>query len=169
MISKYGERLSFVPPNAEASVCRAFFLELRHFIETRGPFDGLMGFSEGASIVATVMAEDQRRPFARLKCAILFCTLATVDPILFYSKKSEIRFLDAAVDGVSVRVPTAHIWSNNDNVAQGAPQKVAELFDESTREDMIHNLGHDIPGSRSDEGVQEAIQIIERIIERGKD
>ncbi|OTA80298.1 hypothetical protein M434DRAFT_38030 [Hypoxylon sp. CO27-5] len=166
--SQVCERLGFVPLDAEPSVYQAFFLDLRHFIQSQGPFDGLIGFSEGASIAATMMVEDARRPFAKFKCAIFFCALKTVDPDSLQSDTGLPRFLDYTMDGVLVQIPTAHIWSSCDDVALNTSQEVAAIFDESSKETLVHSLGHDIPGSRSDEALPEAIRVIERTIEKGK-
>ena len=158
-----------MPLGTKPSVYKAFFHDLREFIQTQGPFDGLMGFSEGASVAATLMVENSIRPFADLKCAVLFCALDTVDPTRLLSETSAIRPLNPAEDGILVSVPTAHIWSVCDEVASGSSQKVSGIFEESAKEVLIHSLGHDIPGSRSDEYLHEAIRVIERTIERGKD
>ncbi|KOS22232.1 UPF0483 protein [Escovopsis weberi] len=75
--SRESDRFAFVPLGADPHVYRAFFAELRDFIEFQGPFDGLMGFSEGASIAMTMLAEDARRPYAHFK---LFCASSTQIP-----------------------------------------------------------------------------------------
>jgi hypothetical protein len=114
-----------------------------------GPFSGLLGFSEGASVAATILIEDTRCHDSSLgiECAIFFCG---APPVMLGTNESapcDIRAFDAKVDGVLVRIPTAHIWSESGDWFPGMGRDLAALCDKSLREDVVHALGHDVPGS----------------------
>lgn len=165
------ERLGFWPhQGGDEEQFRHTYQALRRFIQMQGPFFGLLAFSEGASIAATILIEDARRHGGSLgiKCAILFCGVPPLDLNLDREQTASIRKLESAVDGVLVRIPTAHIWSNCGDWFPGMGKDLVALCDESTREEVIHNLGHDVPGSRSNECLRETMRAIERTIEKAK-
>ncbi|KAI0509537.1 serine hydrolase FSH [Xylaria bambusicola] len=164
--SRPSERLGFVPLPADAETYQAFFLEIQQLIRANGPFDGLFGFSEGAGVAVTLLVDDARRQFANFKCAVLFCALDTVSPDDLNSSPSNLRLLDPETDRVLVTIPTAHIWSSRDKVANCASQRIADLFEPTVREVVVHELGHDIPGASCGEKVQDTVRAIERTIGR---
>ena len=172
MDTKVGEeRLGFWPhQGGDEEKFRHNYQDLRRFIQKQGPFFGLLAFSEGASIGATILIEDARRHGGSLgiKCAILFCAVPPLDLNLDRNETASIRKLVPAVDGVLLRIPTAHIWSEGGDWFPGMGRELLALCDESTREEVVHSLGHDVPGSRSNKGLREAVRAIERTIEKAK-
>ncbi|PFH62220.1 hypothetical protein XA68_14499 [Ophiocordyceps unilateralis] len=150
---------------------RRVYHDLVAFIASRGPFDGLMAFSEGASVAATLMTElarpDSQEPVPGIRCAVFFCGLPPLNLQLRQTDRP-IALLDSAVDGVSVRVPTAHIWSSAGQVLPDAGRHLAALCDPDTREELIHDLGHQVPGSLSEKGLRQTVRVIERTLERAK-
>lgn len=132
----------------------------------QGPFDGLMGFSEGGGVAAFLLIEDARRPFGNFKCAIFFSAAAPFDPDAL--REGQVRVADVATDGVLINVPTAHMWSAVDDENAEHARVVAGLSAEGLREEFVHRIGHDVPGSRSTEGLDEALRIIEHTIEKAK-
>lgn len=156
--------------DTDADTARRLYRELQAFICAHGPFDGLMGFSEGATVAASLMAEDRRRGFAGFKCAILFCATDMCCMADLELDIPKITHFGSETDFVVVDVPTAHIWSNSDAFVDSAmPKRVASLCNKNTREVYIHDLGHDVPGSLSERHVNEVVRIIERVIEKAKD
>lgn len=152
---------------------RKLYDDLAAYLGRYGPFEGLMGFSEGASVAATIMVQEAQRrqhgqslPHLPIKCGIFFCALP---PLQLGDKNSPfgtVRLLDSEFDGTLLNIPTAHIWSKSGHVSQGMGQILLELSSRELREEVVHGLGHDIPGSRSDEGLRESVMVIERTIER---
>lgn len=151
--------------------------DLRAVVSTRGPFDGLVGFSQGASMVTMLLLENERKKFADFKCAILFSTIQPVIhpdrhppwPSLTATTPAPIYILDAEVHGQGViNIPSVHLWAAVDNIAGNGPEKVAKLFSPINKQFMVHALGHDLPGSRSEESLQKVAILIERTIEYGK-
>lgn len=141
--------------------------DLDEFIMDEGPFDGLVGFSEGAAVAATFVFNEARGPCRqrlRVKCAIFFCGGVPEDPISF--AEGTIRHLDPQRDGEIIDIPTAHIWADNDLFHPDSGHILQDLCSKETRESYVHQLGHFVPGSKSDQGVQETVRTIQRVIER---
>ncbi len=156
-------------------------------VESQGPFDGLMGFSEGGIVAAMLLVEDSRRPFAGFKCGIFFSAAPPLDPDDI--RNGTARCLNPATDGVAVKIPTAHIWSSKTAEAgfgqlpsplahlwSGAgwenPERVhealARLCNERLCEVFMHDLGHGVPGSTSDQGLRGTLRAIEHTIENAR-
>ncbi|RFU73356.1 hypothetical protein TARUN_8878 [Trichoderma arundinaceum] len=175
----------FDEPITEAQ-SQELLLGLVDFIAANGPFQGLMGFSEGGMVAAMLLAEDAREPFADFRCGIFLSTGPTLDPAGIREEPVTLRCLDPAVDGVVIRVPTAHIVGSNEPFARllklspladllsgmGDPEKLHQrlfqLCDDKERELFAHQLGHEVPGARSPEGLSGALSVIERTIERAE-
>ncbi|KAI1127895.1 hypothetical protein F5Y10DRAFT_188152 [Nemania abortiva] len=136
-------------------------------LKTHGPFDGVIGFSEGGLIAASLLLYDEHYSLYNLKCGIFFSAATPYDLKLFMQLGTS-RMLDPEVDGVAIKVPTAHIWSDNDEKHPDMGQKLARLCDPTVREEFVNHGNHDIPGARDEEGLDEAIRTIERTIERAR-
>jgi hypothetical protein len=161
------------------------------FVHDNGPFDGVFGFSEGGMIAALLLVEDARRPFAGFRCGILFSAAPPFDPDVSQSTDNNIRALgmNPIEDGVIIKVPTAHIresspppwlwrfsplaplWAKHN---MGNPTRLNEamigLCDGGVREVFTHHdVGHDIPGTKSKMELAGALRAIERTIERCQD
>jgi hypothetical protein len=163
------ERHGFWPiQGGDEEQFRRTYQDLRGFIQTYGPFSGLMGFSEGASVAATILIEDLRRHSQSLgiRCAIFFCGVPPLH--LDLERTGRIRRMERTVDGVLLRIPTAHVWSKGGDLHPDMGKDLMDLCDESTREEVMHQLGHDVPGSRSNESWPETMRAIERTIERAR-
>ncbi|KAL7805587.1 serine hydrolase domain-containing protein [Trichoderma aethiopicum] len=161
------------------------------FITANGPFHGLMGFSEGGIVAATLLAHDARERFAGLECGILMSAAPPLDPAGILEGQGDpptLRCLTPAVDGTAIRVPTAHVVGANEPFAhlvslsplagvligggledpEELHQLLFHLCDGSRRERFVHPLGHEVPGARSDEGLAGTVRVIERTIERAQ-
>lgn len=126
-----------------------------------------MGFSEGGTVAAFMLTEDKRRPFGDFKCAIFFSAGPPPDPDAVRS--GIIRHVDPVTDGVVLEIPTAHIWSDIVEIdSVRAHRPLAQLCDEELRQEFIHDLGHDVPGSKLTRGLEGALRAIEHTIETAK-
>ncbi|KAK0759134.1 hypothetical protein N5P37_008623 [Trichoderma harzianum] len=162
-------------------------LGLVDFIANNGPFQGVMGFSEGGIVAAMLLAEDARQGFAGFQCGILLSAAPPLDPAGISQEPASLRCLNPAVDGSVIRVPTAHIIGSNEPFARlvalsplsglwissgmGDPEKLHQsLFQlcHDERELVFHQLGHEVPGAKSAEGLSGALRAIERTIERAQ-
>jgi hypothetical protein len=146
---------------------KALLPQILRVIKTRGPFDGVMGFSEGGLIAASVLLYDARHGIGNFRCGIFFSAATPYDVDLFMQFGTD-RVLEPGVDGVMIKVPTAHIWSDSDEQHPRMGEKLARLCDEIVREEFVHHANHDVPGARDEEGLDEAVRTIERTIERAR-
>ncbi|KAI1637812.1 serine hydrolase FSH [Biscogniauxia mediterranea] len=142
--------------------------DLLDLVNTEGPFDGLMGFSEGGAVAAWMLLENSRYPltFGSFKCAVFFSAAVPFDPDVV--RTGIIRTVDPATEGVPINIPTAHIWSRTRDVNVDRAQALAQLCNKTLREEFVHNLGHDVPGSKSDEDLSGALRVIEHTIENAR-
>jgi predicted esterase len=125
-----------------------------------------MGFSEGGAVAAFMLIEDSRHPFGKFQCAIFFSAAVPFDPDV--ARTGDIRWVDPSTDGVLLNIPTAHMWSKTGDVNSERAQSLVQLCEENLREVFVHDLGHDVPGSRSDVGLTGALRIIEHTIEKAR-
>jgi hypothetical protein len=170
---------------------RQLLLGLIDFITAEGPFQGLMGFSEGGIVAAMLLTHDARSSFAGLECGILMSAAPPLDPAgILEEDPPTLRCLTPAgvVDGTAIRVPTAHVIGSNEPFAhlvslsplagvlissgledpEELHQLLFQLCDGSRRERFFHQLGHEVPGARLDEGLAGTVRVIERTIERAQ-
>ena len=164
-----------------ASSCTAALKDLEEKIETEGPFDAVMAYSEGAALAASLiisritrarwLKSTQPAIFSPFKCAIFFSGKIPGDADA--AERGEIRFRHQDTDGELIPIPTAHIWGGNDFVWPHDGPVLCGLCKRETRTVFIHNGGHEIPGSRDHEipgstdkvAVSKAIEAIRKTIE----
>lgn len=146
------------------------YWDLKEFVSNEGPFDGIMAFSEGAAAAAALIVDYARRKSAHeqspfgFKFGIFFCSANPVDPDAI--KGSELVFMTQERDGTVIEIPTAHLWTRDDNVHPGFGQGLRRICRQDVMEEFVHDLGHNIPGAQSDAGVFETVRAIRRTIER---
>ncbi len=132
---------AYYDPSQPSSILRAIN-DLAAYVSAEGPFDGVMGFSQGAALAAMLLARGSPAEpfrFAIFLCAGLpFCEASLRSGVL--------RHLDPKVDKELIRVPTAHIVGSKDDALHASLMmrdlclaKVGGLFD--------HGAGHEIPVS----------------------
>jgi hypothetical protein len=148
------------------------YRDIEYFIRMEGPFDGVIGFSEGAGVGASLLAYQERMvacksstPFA-FKCGIFFSAAPPVD--VEAMQMGFLQRLSGSRDGRCIRVPTAHVWDPNDAVHPEFGEVLYTLCFENVMEHYIHDLGHVVPGTQSEEGVKETLRVIRRTIERSR-
>ncbi|KAI1276893.1 serine hydrolase FSH [Xylaria sp. FL0933] len=149
---------------------KSLYYDLLDLVNSQGPFDGLMGFSEGGAVAAWMLIENAKYPliFGPLRCAIFFSAAVPFDPDII--RTGIIKPVDPAVEGEVIKVPTAHVWSDKNDVNSEKARSLANLCDARGRETFVHSMGHNVPGSKHDSEVLAAtLRIVERTIERAKD
>ncbi len=146
----------FIPDSAFGILSAVNYLA--EFVASEGPFDAVMGFSQGASLAATLIlrshearkgdpssAHYQPNPF---KCAVFLSGQLPFDCAAL--ERGEIRQLDPDHDDVVMEIPTANFWGVNDTLYPGASPKLCRLCAEGSRLEVTHMAGHGIP-SKGDE------------------
>lgn len=107
---------------------------LRHTIETEGPFDGILGFSQGATVAAMLCLLSPAPP------PVSFVVLVAA----FLPRDLEVQrhFSSGACDGI----PTLHIMGEDDQlVPMESSAAVASCFAGATT--ATHPGGHAVPAS----------------------
>jgi hypothetical protein len=153
------------------SYCQAVD-QLEAFAATEGPFDGLLAFSQGATIAGTLLAKKylNREPMSTVtrltsfKCAIFFSALQPVDYDALV--QGNVRALDASVDGAFLKIPTVHVWGSKDSIWSDGSKALSNVCIASIREIYVHDGGHEIPGPRSSGSVTEIVKAIRRMVDR---
>lgn len=170
LITSSGEEFLRFAKDDDVDSAMQLYNDLSSFIESEGPFDGVMAFSEGAGVAASLLAYQERlmaaqksSPF-RFKFGIFFCGAGAFDAESL--QQGILRELDPSVDGRVITMPTAHIWTRHDQVHPGFGQKLRALCADGVAEEYLHDFGHSVPGAQGEEGVVEATRVIRRTIER---
>lgn len=126
------------------SSCQALTM-LDDYIAAEGPFDGAIGFSEGASLAAMhIIRKAQQGHEAPFKCAIFISCGGLFDPTALLNR-GEGTPLEPKAVGELIRIPTAHIWGENDPMKKEG-EKLNQLSEEQLRSVFVHQGGHEVPG-----------------------
>ncbi|KAF2690331.1 hypothetical protein K458DRAFT_288949 [Lentithecium fluviatile CBS 122367] len=139
---------------------------LERYIDIRGPFDGLIAFSQGGVLASTLLVRQARRgPNAGcVRVAMFFSGLIPVDPDLL--ERGVIAPLDHAQAGEMISIPTVHVWGAAEQGELPWPPKLYKLCKGETREQFQHTGGHEIPSSKDRVAVAEIVQKMRRAIWR---
>lgn len=108
---------------------------IEHVFETQGPFDGLVGFSQGA-VMAAALAAMQKGGAAlqgapALRFVLLFAGARTTFP-----KHSE------AMQASKIAVPSCHVYGEKDQIKKYSADLVP-AFENSVV--LVHERGHVVP------------------------
>ncbi|KAI7788189.1 duf341 family [Diaporthe eres] len=137
---------------------------LTEVMAKHGPFDGIIGYSEGATVAATMLLHEQRL-FRKVgiepmfKYAIFFAGWPPVDPIthhLVLSDEKEDR----------IDIPTLHIVGSLDPYIDGS-MALYNVCDADTAYLFDHAKGHTLPRDR--ETNREIGDIVREAIEEMRD
>lgn len=156
-------------------------LDLAEFLDSdEGPFDGIIGFSQGGALATTLIAAEEKgllpppppppppssggpaKP--RLKCVIL---LSCGQPWDFAALQAgQNRRLLAGEDGVCIHLPTAHFWGRNDGEGFLGNHEVAMVCDARVRVESVHLAGHGVPSEARPAELQAMVEAIEMTVQR---
>ena len=114
--SRFGDSIMAVAPEPWSV---ALALEYLHnIIEDEGPFHGVIGVSEGASVAATLLVEDIQRCKAEGTKSQLRCGLFYIGAPAWKADGS--RAVLGYTDGHVIDVPTCHVLGSKDVLREGA-------------------------------------------------
>ncbi|KAI0015068.1 serine hydrolase-domain-containing protein [Xylariomycetidae sp. FL0641] len=146
--------------------------DLETLVDEEGPFDGVMGFSQGAALAASLIVHKMRkasrterqrqRPVFRF--AVFFC-----GGIPYDASTQPLRPLSFEADGPLIDIPTAHIWGANDQLYPSFGVVLSSLCRPDRKTDFIHPGGHEVPGPKDLDAVLMSTRAINRAIELAKD
>lgn len=117
--------------------------DVADWIQQNGPFEGVMGFSQGASLAAMVLARARYANPPPFSFAVFICSgLPYCDQGL---QDGKLNFMRAEnTDGPVIHVPTAHIIGSQDPDV-GYSKALVDLCQPWGRVVMDHGAGHEIP------------------------
>lgn len=140
--------------------------DLDAFIKEAGPFDGVMAFSQGAGLAASLMIKKLHQDRIRqwlyplFNLAFFFSGGVPIDP-------DELRLMDFKHDGELIEIPTAHIWGEADRLYPSFGPVLSNLCKGGGRREIfIHKGGHEIPGPQALDVVAKVIAAVNRTMDR---
>ncbi|PGH33145.1 hypothetical protein GX50_04052 [[Emmonsia] crescens] len=128
--------------------CRLAGQDLDKYIENEGPFDGILGFSQGAMLAASFGFHKYQQ-----------------DPGLL---KGEINYITAEQGGDPIHVPTAIIWGQEDPYLRNFDALILALCQSPNVVGYMHSGGHEVPSSTSMEALAETVKMIKRTIDMAR-
>ena len=148
-------------PRSEPHLLQGVLLDIRRRFVEEGPFDCILGYSEGALVAATFLIDILKKAakgnsVIPPRCAV-FMNGATP-----YDVDGKGRFL-ADKCGQVITIPTCHILAYNDTMAFSSVT-LYHLCNEELASMVDHGRGHSIPrDARSSKRIAAAIQdLVER-------
>ncbi|PLB42609.1 uncharacterized protein BDW47DRAFT_97488 [Aspergillus candidus] len=157
----------FDPENPDTG--RQAFAHLQNYLRDEGPYDGVIAFSQAATMVLTylVYIAEQRTMGISIDTPFKFAVLMSiVQPPIDYGALENGTVEDASLERLKgiVDSPTAHIWGALDVEPKGAA-KASEFCREDVRWTYVHERGHEVPGYGSRVDVTRAVNVIRRAVE----
>ncbi|KAJ5715854.1 serine hydrolase FSH [Penicillium malachiteum] len=127
--------------------------QLSSYVDAQGPFDGVMAFSAGAVLAALYLLQHwQQGKLLPFRFAVFFSTA---------SSEAELAQLSLDPTPGCLKLPTAHIWGQNDLTAPTGGAAIASLCDPSQAFVSVHEGGHEFPRLSK---LTEAVHMIRRAI-----
>ncbi|KAI4248189.1 MAG: hypothetical protein LQ352_005994 [Teloschistes flavicans] len=151
---------AFYDPMSAQSVLTALD-DLDNWITDNGPFDGCLGFSQGAALAAMLIIRQQNRQIPTFRFAVFICAAVPHDETALQAGKN--RLLHPVLDGQVVKIPTAHIVGMKDPDLLSALE-LTQLCQERGKRIFDHGGGHDIPRTPKDITLQMATVVNEVMI-----
>lgn len=137
--------------------------QLENYIVAEGPFDGIIAFSQGASLAAAHIVRSQLDGKAsHFRCAVLIAPHLVYDPTAWLERRV-VQPIDVQSYGPLITVRTAVVYGENDPWKDGS-ETVVQLCDPDKAFRITHNGGHDVPGLVVKEAVSDVVKIIRRVI-----
>lgn len=128
-------------------------------MEANGPFDGIMGFSQGGSLATTLLVLQNSTAGQKyfpegfdvpLRCAICFSSGSPIDvPLLEQGQGKELDCHHG--DKAVIPVPTANLWARNDIDRPGMGSNLGRYCSAESLTEYVHSAGHGIPSGNSDD------------------
>jgi predicted esterase len=129
-------------------------------LDSEGDIDGVIGYSEGAQIAASLLLEEQRREQElgrkpRIKCAVLFGGWPPMHPVT-----GKLVVVDD-FDKEPITIPTCHVIGASDPFLDGS-MALYNMCDPDTTDLFDHGGGHVLP--RAKHTVDELASIVREMI-----
>lgn len=135
------------------ATCSKAIGDLERYLESEGPYDGVMAFSMGAAFILLWMARKMREKNSNkafvlpFKVGIFFSVAGPLRDFDFETEK-EIIPLDHISNTCLVKIPTVHVWGTEDREKENAEMAI-QLCEENSRSVFVHARGHEVPMSQN--------------------
>lgn len=127
--------------------------DLAEYIESEGPFDGVMGFSQGAALAATFIAWHRSLNSNQMHHALPFRLAVFICPGPIWNWKDEnlegLSYFTSEKDGEMIDIPAAVIWGAKDEYRIGG-ELISGLCSMDMKECFLHGGGHEIPRGKQE-------------------
>lgn len=121
---------------------------LDEYVTNEGPFDGVIGFSAGASLAILWLLWRQQQQNVPVKCGIFFSNAHGPDQLKTLGLGDTSDF---QLSAENLNLPTAHIWGScDDGEGQANAECGWEICKPERRSSYVHGKGHEIPTSSDD-------------------
>ncbi|KAL8958781.1 MAG: hypothetical protein Q9193_004226 [Seirophora villosa] len=179
--------LQYADGSDPASCLRAL-KDLESYVDEEGPFDGVMAFSQGAGLAASLLIyrmqkkPRQARSSPPFRCAVFFSGGVPEDPSdveaaaradaeqreMTFGEEKLVprRLMSVEQDGEIIEIPTAHIWGRADDLYPTFGPVLSQMCKIGQREIFVHDGGHEIVGAKDQIALQKAVRVINRTIAR---
>lgn len=149
-------------PKGDADIRKSVRIALDCIYQTteeHGPFDGICAYSEGATVAATLILDEQRRleeegRQPKFKMAIFFAGWPPLEP-----NSKELVLFDQS--GYMLDIPTVHIVGSGDPYLPGA-MALFNICNEDSAILFDHGKGHTLP--RDARTLKELGEVIRKLI-----
>lgn len=106
---------------------------VREYVRANGPFDGILGFSQGASMAHLLLAMEQ---LGEIKLGFRFA--------IFFSSFLSLSSVHDLYTSLRLDIPSLHIYGTGDQVvAYTNSEKLQTMFNDCAS--IVHDGGHFIP------------------------
>ena len=132
--------------------------ELVEYLNFEEPFQAVLGFSQGATLLATLLCAvklgtlDERETMGLnqdILCAILMSGGLPFDVAAL--KQGKMETLDPEKHEGELNIPSAHIWAANDAQYPDQGSALRLFFADHSRRVLVHYAGHGVPTGSSAE------------------
>lgn len=155
---------TYCHPEQADSFFRAIH-DLERFFQDEGPFDGVIGFSMGASLAITWLQHKQEElnmgDITSLPVNVVILFSATYVYDYRVVEKGNPVGRDPSHASIQLNVPSVHIWGSQDPFKSLA-QQGTEFFRPDKLSTYVHDRGHEIPSSM--EEITHVVKAINRAI-----
>lgn len=110
--------------------------DIKEYITENGPYDGAMGFSQGAVMLAALILEHQQlHPFDPPPFQVA----------IFFSGSMYERETLLTRGGAKIKIPTAHILGGRRDFQYDGALELRDACEKELRSEFEHGEGHTIP------------------------
>ena len=144
--------------------------DIDNLVISTGPYDAVMGFSQGANLAAAILLRQvERDPIEQhnhpgFKCAVFLSGWPPYDR----NKLEKGLFEEMGgkdTEGI-INIPTAHIYDAQDPRVPYPCAHLRSMCSFQNAATFTHDLGHQVPSSRSKDALTNAVQAIKKTIDQ---